>query len=143
MPDAYIVTVSITYRAKGSSGSGTTIQKTSACHPPPFSIGLDRSEDSFYLYYNGGKQSLENSWTNYDLLASSIVSQEYCGTEDFFDCINGACVKKEVYSTPGIYQGIEECEVACGSGCSGKCLSNSEWSKINSLASQLKSKNCN
>jgi hypothetical protein len=59
-----------------------------------------------------------------------------------YDCINGECVESSIYNTPGIYQSISDCEVNCGAGCSGKCLSNSDWAQIENLASQLKSKNC-
>ncbi|WP_414622046.1 hypothetical protein [Calothrix sp. CCY 0018] len=143
----FTVRVSITYRQKGRTGSGTTIARTSGCRASPFSIGLDRSQDAFYLYYNGGKEKLEGNWRNYDLLASSIVSQTPCeGCVDpniYYDCINGACVKKDKYGTPGIYQTIEECEVVCGEGCSGKCIANADWAKIQDFASKLKTKNCN
>ncbi|OYD90594.1 hypothetical protein CDG76_30690 [Nostoc sp. 'Peltigera membranacea cyanobiont' 210A] len=59
------------------------------------------------------------------------------------DCINGACIMASVYSTPGIYTTLEECEVACGIGCSGKCISNSDWAQIQGLSNQLKNRSCN
>lgn len=144
----YRVTVSITFRNKNDTESkGTTITPTSNCVASPFSIGLDRGEDGFFLYYNGGKENLEGNWSDYDLLASSIVERTPCeGCEDpnvYYDCVNGACIKKETYGTPGLYESIEECEVVCGEGCSGKCLSNTDWAKIQDLASKLKNKNCN
>jgi hypothetical protein len=58
------------------------------------------------------------------------------------DCINGACLLASQYGTPGLYASLAECEVACGTGCSGKCISNAEWSQIESLSNQLKNKNC-
>jgi hypothetical protein len=143
----YTVAVSITYRQKNTTGAGTTTTRTSSCVAAPFSIGLDRSRDGFFLYYNGGDQKLEGSWTNYDLLASSIVSQTACtGCTDpsanNYDCINGACVKASTYNTPGLYATQSNCQVACGTGCSGKCISNADWAQIESLSSQLKSRNC-
>ncbi|MEH2070286.1 MAG: hypothetical protein V7K47_19370 [Nostoc sp.] len=59
-----------------------------------------------------------------------------------YDCINGACIKKSVYNTPGLYTSLSECETACGTGCSGKCIPNSEWAQIEGLANQLKLRNC-
>ncbi len=59
-----------------------------------------------------------------------------------YDCINGACIAKTTYNTPGIHQSLSDCEVTCGTGCSGKCLSNSEWASIEGLGNQLKSTNC-
>lgn len=60
-----------------------------------------------------------------------------------FDCINAACRPSTEYNTPGIYSSLSECEQACGTGCSGKCINNSDWQKIQELANQLKNKNCN
>ncbi len=62
--------------------------------------------------------------------------------EDPYDCINGACIKKSVYNTPGIYATLSACEVSCGIGCSGKCISNSDWAQIEGLSNKLKSTNC-
>ncbi|WP_445626458.1 hypothetical protein [Nostoc sp. DSM 114167] len=58
------------------------------------------------------------------------------------DCINGACIKKSTYNTPGIYKSLSECEIACGTGCSGNCISNSEWAQIKGLSNQLRNRNC-
>lgn len=59
-----------------------------------------------------------------------------------YDCINGACLPSTTYSTPGIYANLSECEINCGPGCSGVCISNQDWTQIEGLASQLKNKNC-
>lgn len=59
-----------------------------------------------------------------------------------YDCINGTCIPSTNYNTPGLYSSLSECETACGTGCSGKCLSNAEWAQIQGLAAQLKNKNC-
>ncbi|MEH1857490.1 MAG: hypothetical protein V7L21_05710 [Nostoc sp.] len=61
---------------------------------------------------------------------------------DRYDCINGACTKKNVYSTPGLYASLSACEVACGTGCSGKCISSADWAEIEGLSGQLKNGNC-
>lgn len=59
-----------------------------------------------------------------------------------YDCVNGACLPKTTFNTPGIYATLSECEINCGTGCSGKCLSNEDWAQIEGLAAQLKNKNC-
>lgn len=59
-----------------------------------------------------------------------------------YDCINGACITTETYNTPGLYQSLSDCELACGTGCSGKCISNADWATIQRLATQLKNKSC-
>ena len=70
-----------------------------------------------------------------------------CETEeekkpDKYDCLNAACVLSTQFETPGIYSYLEDCETACGTGCSGKCLSNKDWQKIQDLSGKLKNKNC-
>ncbi|MEH2136848.1 hypothetical protein [Nostoc sp.] len=59
-----------------------------------------------------------------------------------YDCINGACTPSTTYKTPGLYSDMNACELACGTGCSGKCISNSDWAQIEGLASQLKNHEC-
>ncbi|MEH2307003.1 hypothetical protein [Nostoc sp.] len=59
-----------------------------------------------------------------------------------YDCVNGACVGYTMYNTPGIYPTLSACEQACGTGCSGKCVSNSDWAQIEGLSGQLKNRNC-
>ncbi|MEH2263818.1 hypothetical protein [Nostoc sp.] len=59
-----------------------------------------------------------------------------------YDCINGACIAKDKYNTPGLYANLSACEEACGTGCNGKCISNSDWAQIEGLASQLKNHEC-
>ncbi|MBD2204942.1 hypothetical protein H6G33_04215 [Calothrix sp. FACHB-1219] len=65
-----------------------------------------------------------------------------CVSSQSYDCINGACIVSTQYDTPGIYASLAECETACGTGCSGKCISNSEWATIEGLSNQLKQRNC-
>ncbi len=144
----FVATVSLTYRLKGQTGAGTTVSRTSACLAAPFSTELDRSADGFFLIYNGGRQLLESGWTNYDLLSSSITAQTPCTgctlppEEISYDCINGACVPETTYGTLGLYPSLSACETACGTGCSGKCISNSEWAQIEGLSNQIKNINC-
>jgi len=80
-----------------------------------------------------------NTFSNFQWLRVSfmlaVINQSY-------DCINGACIKKDIYSTPGLYGSLDDCQKACGTGCSGKCVSNSELAQIEGLSSELKSKNC-
>ena len=75
-------------------------------------------------------------------IVDNDTGNEYVPPTEKYDCINGACVKKTVYKTPGIYSSLSECETACGTGCSGKCISNSEWAQIEGLSNQLKNRNC-
>ena len=55
-----------------------------------------------------------------------------------YDCVNASCVDSKQYNTPGIFTSLSQCEITCGTGCSGQCVSNEEWNKIQSLANQLR-----
>ncbi|MEH2023921.1 hypothetical protein [Nostoc sp.] len=60
------------------------------------------------------------------------------------DCVNGVCVPSTTHSTLGLYASLSDCQVACGSkGCSGQCVSSSDWAQIEALSNQLKNRNCN
>lgn len=87
--------------------------------------------------------NLHPNWS-YWAYYTPTVSFRYEGCETLFsyDCINGACQPSHQYNTPGLYQSLSECEEACGTGCSGTCVSNKDWAIIQQLSSQLKKKNC-
>ncbi|MDJ0620700.1 MAG: hypothetical protein QNJ63_28860 [Calothrix sp. MO_192.B10] len=64
--------------------------------------------------------------------------------DSLYDCINNACIISTEYNTPGLYKSLSECEQVCGTkGCSGKCLSNKQWSIIQELARKAKNTSCN
>jgi hypothetical protein len=116
--------------------------------------------DAPYLKSIGGKDYLYSACDNRDMLggeewvgisglapiqsATFTKTDPNCGSQEsiIYDCINGACIPKTTYNTPGLYQSLSECETACGTGCSGKCISSSDWAQIEGLANKLKSKNC-
>lgn len=75
-------------------------------------------------------------------LPGSLVVTPISPPQIKYDCINGACIPSTFFKTPALYSTLSECEVACGTGCSGKCVSNSDWAQIEADSSALKSKNC-
>ncbi|MBN3926114.1 hypothetical protein [Nostoc sp. NMS4] len=103
---------------------------------------------SFKIVDNADGSTIYTSTSPAKNVHLSIVNNDTGGEytpptpTDKYDCINGACIKKTVYSTPGIYQSLSECETACGTGCSGKCVSNADWAQIEGLSNQLKNRNC-
>lgn len=109
------------------------------------------ADDSPYLADSAGIRSLVSACDGRNMstwcfsssgcyIVSAVFTPSQAPLE--YDCINGACLPKTTYNTPGLYPTLEECEVSCGAGCSGKCISNSDWAKIEGLSSQLKNKNC-
>ena len=97
----------------------------------PVKIVLDENGNTIQL--NGN---------NVMFFPSSVTASNCSNTSTPYDCINGACRPATQFNTPGLYTSLSECEVACGTGCSGKCISNKDWLTIQSLASHLKHKNC-
>ncbi|MEH1981410.1 MAG: hypothetical protein V7L27_19440 [Nostoc sp.] len=76
-------------------------------------------------------------------ITPTITSAVFTAVASSYDCVNGACVPKALYSTPGLYENLSACEVVCGTGgCSGTCVSNSDWAQIEGLSGQLRNRNC-
>lgn len=125
-----------------------------------FACGVKASyssvEDGQGLYLDGERLGgsgyvYRTGTTSLSVVANAFQTPNYqsfgscynCFVEEKkYDCVNAACTESEKYNTPGIYQSMSECETACGTGCSGQCIPNDEWSQIQSLANQLKNKNC-
>jgi hypothetical protein len=61
-----------------------------------------------------------------------------------YDCINGGCVPKTTYNTPGVFATLAACESGCAknSNCTGECVSTSELAALAQAANTLQSKNC-
>lgn len=83
-----------------------------------------------------------------------------CPVEPKYDCLNGQCVQASFYNTPGAYSSLSACQTSCGVASPSclppfkcldpnnycppdkVCISQSEWTQIEGLAGQLKSKTC-
>lgn len=125
---------SLSYSSNGNNGCGTE-----------FILSNSVLNGVTSIYFAGSRpntsgaisQSVFNGllWLGQPTVVCTVPQTQY-------DCINGACIAKATYNTPGIYQSLSECETSCGTGCSGKCISNSEWAQIEGLANQLKNQNC-
>lgn len=98
------------------------------------------------LYYSSGSSQ--------EILLESTSSSQFTITQlsltgdcapppiTYYDCINGACLPKTTYNTPGIYASLLACEEVCGTGCSGKCISNADWAAIEALAQKHLQQDC-
>lgn len=60
------------------------------------------------------------------------------------DCINGGCVPKTTYNTPGVFPTLAACESGCAknSNCAGECVSAAEIAALQQATSTLRSKLC-
>ncbi|WP_309740075.1 hypothetical protein [Chamaesiphon sp. OTE_20_metabat_361] len=61
-----------------------------------------------------------------------------------YDCINGNCLPKTTYSTPGKYASLTACQSGCAkdSNCSGECVSAAEIAALQQAASLVRNKLC-
>lgn len=130
-------------------GDGGTYTCTGYESDTPF-FAYDSSINKDVLKSACDGRKMQKPWWSSNIGASKVVSRTFtksdpnCGipTPKKYDCINGACLEASQYNTPGIYQSLSDCEVNCGTGCSGKCISNSDWAQIKGLSNQLKNRNC-
>ncbi|NJO61351.1 MAG: hypothetical protein HC836_24780 [Richelia sp. RM2_1_2] len=142
----FYVQIEAPWRFQNSDTRFNLTYSPSKCVAPPYGYVFKNGGNDLYLTHADGDLFLETNWADYVLLDFDVIELSPCEIQEDdsnkYDCINGACIKSDVYNTPGIYNDIEECEIACGAGCSGKCLSNADWQKIQDLAKKIKNKNC-
>jgi hypothetical protein len=60
------------------------------------------------------------------------------------DCVNGGCVPKTTYNTPGKYPSLAACQSGCAkdSACLGECVSPEQLAALQQAADLVKSKLC-
>jgi hypothetical protein len=65
-------------------------------------------------------------------------------TEQPYDCINGGCIPKTTYGTPGVYPNLAACQSGCAknSNCTGECVSSLDLATLQQAADALKSRLC-
>jgi len=61
-----------------------------------------------------------------------------------FDCINGGCVAKTTYNTPGVFANLAACRSGCAknSNCAGECVSPAQIAALQSATNNLISRYC-
>ncbi|MEH2211063.1 hypothetical protein [Nostoc sp.] len=99
------------------------------------------------------------NWIGSNTATPVIDSKLFTADAVFYDCLNGKCVLKTQYNTPGIYNSLADCQAVCASGgacgegrqCvdpttfipSGKvCLDKGEFESIEALISRIGSEVC-
>jgi hypothetical protein len=67
-----------------------------------------------------------------------------CAIDTKYDCLNGGCIPRSVFGTPGKYETLAACESGCGkdSPCNGECVSAAEIAALQQAANNLQSRNC-
>lgn len=135
------IRVHVPYSTRNNSAITAYSYTPSGCFRGSYSYRIDEN-DSLILLHGDGETYLGGGWSDSYIIESFRVENLTQCDPIHYDCLNGICVEKKAYNTPGIFKSLSECETACGTGCSGQCIPNDEWNKIQSLANQLKNKNC-
>lgn len=88
--------------------------------------------------YCGNCPSQRSTANNTDWYPGAVTITEIV-EPDKYDCVNGQCVKKTVYNTPGIFSKLEDCESVCGNSekCDGTCIKTEDWNEIVRLSGTI------
>jgi hypothetical protein len=67
-----------------------------------------------------------------------------CTDEEPCDCVNGGCVPKTTYNTPGVFASLAACQSGCAqnSTCTGECVDPAEIAGLRQALNNLQSKFC-
>ncbi len=111
---------------------------------PPISIGeYFPNNGRPFNHYSDGLGGIFggrgwNSKPAYYLKGCNVDPSQPC------DCLNGNCVPKATYNTPGYYANLADCKSGCGknSPCNGECVSASEVAALQQAAENLIARVC-
>ena len=69
---------------------------------------------------------------------------EQISPDQKYDCVNGGCVPKTTYNTPGVFASLAACQSGCAtnSNCLGECVEATELAALQQAANALQSKFC-
>jgi hypothetical protein len=111
---------------------------------PPISFNSKPAVD--YDYYNDGLGGIfsGSGWVgspSYYLkncVAGATDPDQPC------DCVNGGCVPKTTYNTPGVFPNFAACESGCAknSNCTGECVDPAEIAALGQALTNLQAKIC-
>jgi hypothetical protein len=112
--------------------------------PALIAVGSGSFGRGTYTQYQitGGWQYQQTGWYTIELYLKGD-----CGAtspEQPCDCINGGCVPKTTYNTPGKYASLALCQAGCAkdSACVGECVSPDQLAALQQAADLVKSKLC-
>ena len=74
----------------------------------------------------------------------SLVVAPIAISDSACDCINGGCLPAAMYSTPGKFSNLANCQSACAkdSTCTGECVSPEQIAALQQAASNVRSRLC-
>jgi hypothetical protein len=84
------------------------------------------------------------AYTYETILSSTSSNCQGISNAQPYDCINGGCIPKTTYNTPGVFASLAACESGCAknSNCTGECVSTDEIAALQQAASALQARLC-
>jgi hypothetical protein len=121
-------------------------------------IQVSRTYDGYVTLVNSivcGRTWLVPKYPNGTLSStdyfSSVVSISRAGDcqppidpSGSYDCINGGCIAKSIYNTPGVFSNLSACQSGCAknSNCIGECVPLEEIAALKQAANNLQARYC-
>jgi hypothetical protein len=101
-------------------------------YPPPLVASSDGGYSAWCLDNDESVTSIES----YN--CTGIDPDQPC------DCVNGGCVPKTTYNTPGVFPNLAACQSGCAknSNCTGECVDPAEIAALQQAVNNLQSKIC-
>jgi hypothetical protein len=92
--------------------------------------------------FNGGAEVLYSCFNAGSLTITPIVPPVSAAAP--CDCVNGGCVPKTLYGTPGVFANLAACQGGCAknSNCMGECVDPAEIAALKQAVNTLQSKIC-
>lgn len=96
------------------------------------------SMSSGWQYNEAGWYTYPELYLRGDCVPPSIDPNQPC------DCVNGGCVPKTTYNTPGVFPSLAACQSGCAknSSCTGECISVDEIAALQQAAAAVRGRIC-
>lgn len=111
----------------------------------------DRPFDAWYPPAIGSSWALPGTWSTssppevyFKQGCDNYVPPAPLSPQNPHDCINGNCLPKSVYGTPGIFASLSACESGCAknSNCTGECIPSGEINNLRAAVVSLQKQVC-
>jgi hypothetical protein len=99
---------------------------------------------TYTQYSNGTNPTFKQTgWYTIELYRKGDCTSGVAANQPF-DCLNGGCIPKTTYNTPGKYASLAACRSGCAkdSNCAGECVSAAEIAALQQAANLVRNKLC-
>ena len=140
------VTGTVYYLGQYYDGYSRMVQGKWAESKPLPPISFNSTPSSDYDYYNDGLGGIfsGSGWRGSPSYSLKNCVQDPTSGDQPYDCVNGGCVPKTTYSTPGLFVSLAACQAGCAknSTCTGECVSAEELAALQQAAGTVRSRLC-